>query len=85
MQELLTIPEHLRSYPVFISGVRVTRSLVLCVCFVYRFLSFFVWPLCYLSFFNLRIPITAWVLQALLKLSKINLAAISIIMRIEKN
>ena len=29
-QELLTIPEHPRSYTVF-SGVRVTRSLVLCV------------------------------------------------------
>jgi hypothetical protein len=32
-QELLTLPEHLSSPPVF-SGVRVTRSLVLCVCFV---------------------------------------------------
>ena len=31
-QELLTLPEHLSSPPV-ISGVRVTRSLVLCVCF----------------------------------------------------
>ena len=30
-QELLTLPEHLRSPPVF-SGVRVTRSLVLYVC-----------------------------------------------------
>ena len=30
-QELLTLPEHLRSPPVF-SGVRVTRSLDLCVC-----------------------------------------------------
>jgi hypothetical protein len=32
-QELLTLPEHLNSPPVF-SGVRVTRSLVLYVCFV---------------------------------------------------
>jgi hypothetical protein len=32
-QELLTLPEHPRSYPGF-SGVRVTRSLVLYVCFV---------------------------------------------------
>jgi hypothetical protein len=32
-QELLTFPEHLNSLPVF-SGVRVTRSLELCVCFV---------------------------------------------------
>jgi hypothetical protein len=38
-QELLTLPEHLSSSTVF-SGVRVTRSLVLCVCFVGRFLSF---------------------------------------------
>jgi len=34
-----TLPEHLSSSPVF-SGVRVTQSLVLCVCFVYRCLSF---------------------------------------------
>jgi hypothetical protein len=39
-QKLLTLPEHLNSLPVF-SGVRVTRSLVLCVCFVIRCLSFF--------------------------------------------
>jgi hypothetical protein len=32
-QELPTLPEHLGSTPVF-SGVRVTRPLVLCVCFV---------------------------------------------------
>jgi hypothetical protein len=32
---LLTLPEHLSSPPVF-SGVRVTRSLILCVCFVDR-------------------------------------------------
>ena len=38
-QELLTLPEHLRSPPVF-SEVRVTRFLVLCVCFVDRCLSF---------------------------------------------
>jgi len=37
--ELLTFPEHLRSPPVF-SGVRVTRSLVLYVCFVDLCLSF---------------------------------------------
>ena len=38
-QELLTFPEHLSSPSVF-SGVRVTRSLVLYVCFVDRCLSF---------------------------------------------
>jgi hypothetical protein len=32
-QELLTLPDHLSSSPVF-SRVRVTRSFVLCVCFV---------------------------------------------------
>jgi hypothetical protein len=38
-QELLTLPVHLSSLPIF-SGVRNTRSLVLCVCFVDRCLSF---------------------------------------------
>jgi hypothetical protein len=38
-KELLTLPEHLSSPPVF-SEVRVTRSSVLCVCFVDRCLSF---------------------------------------------
>jgi hypothetical protein len=37
--ELLTLPEHIGSLPVF-SGVRVTRSLVLYVCFVDHCLSF---------------------------------------------
>jgi len=37
--EMLTLPEHLSPPPVF-SGVRVTRSLVLYVCFVDRCLSF---------------------------------------------
>ena len=37
--ELLTLPKHLSSLPVF-SGVRVTRSLDLYVCFVDRCLSF---------------------------------------------
>ena len=38
-KELLTLPEHLSSPPLF-SRVRVTPSLVLCVCFVDRCLSF---------------------------------------------
>jgi hypothetical protein len=38
-QELLTLPEHPSSPPAF-SGVRVNRSLVLCVCFVDRCLTF---------------------------------------------
>ena len=47
-----TLPAHLSSRP-FFSGVRVTRSLALCECFVDRFLSFcpfFFWSLCCLSF-----------------------------------
>ena len=49
----------------FFSGVRVTLSLVLCVCFVDCSLSF--WPLCCLSFFDLQILITSlWYLQTLL-------------------
>ena len=38
-QELLTRPEQPSSPPVY-SGVRVTRSLALCVCFVDRCLSY---------------------------------------------
>ena len=42
------------------NGVRVIRSLVLCVCFVDRCLSFvyFLWPFCCLSRLDLRILIT---------------------------
>jgi hypothetical protein len=39
-QELLTIPEYLRLPPI-LSGVHVTRSLALCICFVDRCLTFF--------------------------------------------
>jgi hypothetical protein len=49
--------------PIF-SGVRVTRSLVLCVCFVDRCLSFcafFFWPLCCLFVFDIRILIVPFV------------------------
>jgi len=38
-QELITLPEHLISSPVF-SGVHVTRASVLRLCFVDRCLSF---------------------------------------------
>ena len=50
------LPEHLSSPPVF-SGDGATSSLVLYVCFVNRSLSFFLWPLCCLSF-DLRHLIT---------------------------
>ena len=43
--------------PSVFSGVRVNRSLVLCVCFVDRSRSFLIWPSCCLSF-DLRILIT---------------------------
>ena len=60
-QELLTLPEHMSLPPVF-SGVRVTRSLVLYVCFVDRCLSFFIWPLWCLFIVDLRILITLLVI-----------------------
>ena len=57
-QELLIFSEHLSSSPSF-SGVRVTRSLVLCVCrSLFVLLYFFFWPLCCLLFFDIRILIT---------------------------
>jgi hypothetical protein len=58
-QELLTLPEHLS-----FRGVRVTRSLVFCVMFwrsLFVLLSFYFWPLCCLSFFDLRILSTPFV------------------------
>jgi hypothetical protein len=55
-QELPTLPENMSLLPVF-SGVRVSRSLVLYVCFVERSLS--LWSLCCLSF-DLRILITSF-------------------------
>ena len=53
---MLTLQEYLSSPPAF-SVVRVTRSLVLCVCFVDRCLYFFFWPLYCLFFFDMRILI----------------------------
>jgi len=59
-QELLTLPDHLSSTPVF-NGVRVARSFVFNVMF-YRSLfllsSCFYWLLCCLFFFDLRILFT---------------------------
>ena len=59
-RELLNLPEHMSSHPVF-RGVRITRSLVLCVVFcrsLFVRLSFFFSPLCGLSLFDLQILIT---------------------------
>jgi hypothetical protein len=69
-QELLTLPEHLSSPPVF-DGVRVTRSLVLYVCFVDRCLSFCTFSfghcvVCSSSIYGCWLPL--WYLQTLLKL-----------------
>ena len=66
--ELLTLPEHLSSLPVF-SGIRVARSLVLYVCFVDRCLfscpfSFGHCVVCSSSIYGFWIPL--WCLQALL-------------------
>ena len=59
-QELPTLPKHLSSPPVF-SGVRVTRSLVLYVCFVDRCLSFCTfffghWAVCSSSIYGFWLP-----------------------------
>jgi hypothetical protein len=67
-QELLTLPEHLSSPPVF-SGVRVARSLVLCVCFVDRGLPFCPFSfghcvVCSSSIYGFWLPV--WYLQPLL-------------------
>ena len=60
-QELLTLPDHLSSPPVF-SEVLVTRSLVY-MCMLCRSLfvlfSYFFWPLCCMYFFDLQILITS--------------------------
>jgi hypothetical protein len=58
-QELLTLPEHPSPPPVF-SEIPVTRSLVLCVCFVNRCFSF----VFFLLVIVLWLPL--WYLQTLL-------------------
>ena len=60
------LTEHMSSPPVF-SAVRVTRSLVLCVCFVdscLSFCSFCLWPLCCSSSIY-RFWLPFWYLQTL--------------------
>ena len=67
-QELLTLLEHLSSPPV-LSRVRVTRSLVLCVCFEDRCLSFFTLFFCHCvvcSSLIYRFWLPLWYLQTLL-------------------
>ena len=67
-QELLTLPEHLSSPPVF-SWIHVSRSLVLYVCFVDRCLSFCTFyfghcVVCSSSIYGFWLPL--WYLQTLL-------------------
>ena len=73
-QELLTLPEHLRSPPVF-SGVHVTRSLVVYVCFADRCLSFCTFPFghcvgCSSSIYGFWLPF--WYLQTLVIFGEIS-------------
>jgi len=67
-QELLTLPEHLRSPRIF-SGVRVILSLGLCVCFVDRCLSFctFSFGYCVVCSSRYGFWLSLWYLQTLLK------------------
>jgi len=67
-QELLTLPEHMSSLPVF-SGVRVIWSLVLYICFADRCLSFCTFSfghcvVCSSSVYEFWLPL--WYLQTLL-------------------
>jgi hypothetical protein len=68
-QEQLTFPEHPSSVPVF-SGVCVTRSFVLCVCFVDHCLSFCAIVLSVLRFTDSYYPFRLWYLETLLKKSR---------------
>jgi hypothetical protein len=69
-QELLTLPEHLSSPPVF-SGVRVIRSLALYVCYVDRCLFFctFSFGHCVVSSSIYGFWLPLWYLQALLEIA----------------
>jgi hypothetical protein len=71
-QELPTLPDHMSS-PLVFSGVRVTRSLVLYVCFVDRCLSFCIFSfghcvVCSTSLYRFWLPL--WCLQTLLKVTQ---------------
>ena len=74
-QELLTVPEHLNSLPVF-SGVRGTRSLVLYKCFVDCCLSLCTFSfghcvVCPSSIYGFSLPL--WYLQTCLMATCSNL------------
>ena len=59
-QQLLSLPDHMTSLPVF-RGIRVARSLVFCVMFCKSLFVLFFWPLCCLSI-DLQILITTYVI-----------------------
>ena len=72
-QELPTLPEHPSSLRVF-SGIRVTRSLILYICFVDRCLSFCSFSfghcvVCSSSIYGFWLPL--WYLQTLLKITTV--------------
>jgi hypothetical protein len=72
-QELITLSEHLSSPPLF-SGIRVTRSLVLCVCCVHRCLSFCTFPFDHCVVRSSLIYgfwLSIWYLQTLLSIFKL--------------
>ena len=84
-QELPTLPKS-RSSPSVFSGVRVTRSLVLCLCFVERCFSFclFSFGHCVVcpSIYGFWLPL--WYLQTLLTVTSDNLAC-NFVKRYTKN
>jgi hypothetical protein len=85
-QELLTLSGHLSSPPGF-SGVRVTRSLVLYVCFVDRCLSFCTFSfghcvVCSSSIYRFWLPL--WYLQTLLITNNLAYYASSIFRNLTK-
>ena len=64
-QELLTVPEHLSSLPVF-SGFRVTRSLDFCVVFCRSLFILFSFGHCVVCPLIYRLWLPLWYLQTLL-------------------
>ena len=70
-QELLNLPQNPSSPPIF-SGVRVTRSLVLCVCFVDRCLSFSFGHCVVRSFSIYGFWLPLWYLQTLLLIQTVD-------------
>ena len=68
LHQLTANPSGTSQFTSGLSWVRVTRSLVLCVCFVDSCLYFFFCPLCCLFFVDMQILIVLWYLQTLLSI-----------------